>query len=368
MKIAYVVQAHLNPGGTDRILASKSSYLARHGYEVYIISSQSATEIPFFEYNQSIKFFTINEKNKKVYIEKVEALLKQLKPDIAISMGIGNAKYLCRVKDPSLKILEWHYGKYKKRYWLANFDSSFLGRLLVDCYTDKRSRLAKKYDKLVLLTQEDKKSWYGVRKPVVIPNLIPSLPTEEVKDYAKKRVVAAGWHIPQKGFDNLVKIWAKIAKKHPDWELCIFGDAKGRGKDKAKLEKLIKELGVKDSIRLEPATQRLNEEYAQSSIFAFSSRYEGFGLVLLEAMAVGLPAVSFACKCGPYDILNDGKDGYLVEQGDLDGFAQKLSTLMENEELRQKMGQAARQRALDFTEEKVMPIWTQLFEELVKNK
>lgn len=360
--IAYVVHGHLNGGGTDRILASKANYLSRNGYKVHIITGDSIEEKPFFDFDEKIIFHHIAKCKRSTYINKVENLLNQIYPSITLSLGIGDAKYISRSKDQSIKVLEWHYAKYKKRYWLADIDSTFWGRFIADCYTLKRSRLAKSYQKLIILTEEDKKSWYGLNNINVIPNFIPTLP-ENKSDCSKKRVIAVGKYVPQKGFDILIDIWAKVSPQYPEWELVIFG----KGKDKIKLEKQIKALNI-TTIKLNPPTKNINEEFRNSSIFAMSSRFEGLPMVLLEAMSVGLPVVSFACKCGPRDIITEGESGFLIPQSNFDLFAKRLMELMDNENLRQQMGAAARLRAEDFTEEKIMPKWVTLFDELLSNK
>jgi glycosyltransferase involved in cell wall biosynthesis len=169
-----------------------------------------------------------------------------------------------------------------------------------------------------------------------MPNGVPELGGRRAA-LDEKVVVAAGRMGPQKGFDRLLPVWAQVAREHPDWELRIWGGGKGIGK----LRQQAEELGVADSARVMGFTSRLHEEFASSSLYVMSSRKEGFPMVLLEAMGVGLPVVSYDCPTGPRDIIREGVDGYVVPDGDGDALAAAMSRLMEDAELRKRFGAAA---------------------------
>ena len=117
-----------------------------------------------------------------------------------------------------------------------------------------------------------------------------------------------------------------------------------------------------------PATPHIQEHYLSSSIFTLTSAFEGFGLVLVEAESMGLPVVSYACPCGPRDIIRDGQDGFLVEPGDKETFAVRLRQLIEDEELRRQMGQAAKINSQRFALDNVMKQWEDLFAELTSKQ
>jgi glycosyltransferase involved in cell wall biosynthesis len=179
-----------------------------------------------------------------------------------------------------------------------------------------------------------------------------------------KVVVAAGRISRQKGFDRLLKAWAKVAPEHPDWELRIFGE----GHLGPRLRKLIEQLDIGGSARLMGFTSQLDEELAAASLYVMSSRREGFPMALLEAMAVGLPVVSFDCPTGPRDIIREGIDGHVVSNGDIDGLAGAMSRLMADEASRRAYGEAAREVAARYSIDRIAERWESLFEELAAAK
>ena len=164
----------------------------------------------------------------------------------------------------------------------------------------------------------------------------------------------------QKGFDLMIKAWAIIADKHKEWKVDIFGD----GELNNTLNGLIKNYCLDESITIHPATNHIYDEYMDSSIFAFSSRYEGFGLVLIEAMSCGVPCISFDCPHGPSEIITNGRNGLLVQNENIDEFANSLDSMINNYEQRKFMSINARIDSQKYKRENIMPQWIELFETL----
>ena len=157
----------------------------------------------------------------------------------------------------------------------------------------------------------------------------------------------------------LIECWKLVHEKHPDWILKIYGI------DNVKfLQPIIVKNELKHTIIPMESTPRIYDAYQESSIYVCSSRFEGFGMTLVESMSCGLPCVSFDCPHGPRNIITDGKNGYLVEPKNIEALAERICQLIENEELRKEMGKEARKRAEDFTEEKIMCQWVDLFENI----
>lgn len=193
----------------------------------------------------------------------------------------------------------------------------------------------------------------GVRAPHTAPAALDA-----------KVVIAAGRLSRQKGFDRLLAAWATVVPRHPDWQLRIFGE----GGWEPRLRAQIDELEIGDSARLMGFTPRLDEELAGASLYVMSSRREGFPMVLLEAMAAGLPVVSFDCPTGPRDIVRDGVDGYVVRNRDVEALASAMSELMSDADRRKAFGAAAREGAARYDLDAVAARWETLLAELAAAK
>lgn len=365
MKIVYVVHGYTNSGGTERVLALKANYLVKYGYQVSIISLKGSGSKPFFDFDPAIQFYDLDiknkQKNKPLFAQKIEELLREIKPDISISTGIGLTRYLYLSNDPSKKVLEMHFAKYRRKFYLATIDHTFLGRLIADIYCFRKNRMVKKYDRLVVLTDEDKKSWRNTPNLLVIPNPVSFVP-KSYADLEAKRIIVVGRFTYQKGMDLLMPIWAKVASEFPNWVLSIYGSGDKKVKDK--VEKQAKSLNLTNQVEICQPTIHIEDEFLNSSISLMTSRYEGFGMVIVEAMSCGVPVIAYACKCGPRDIITDGKDGFLIEPGHADGFADQLRTLIKDESLRKQMGLNARKSVQRFDTDIVMKKWIDLFETL----
>jgi len=220
----------------------------------------------------------------------------------------------------------------------------------------------KKYDRIVVLTQEDKeRNWRPWKNVSVIPN--PAPPSSRHASLIPKRIIAIGRLTYQKNFSSLIRAFAIVGQQFPDWSLDIFGE----GEEREALSSEIRSLGLNSSIRLMGKASDVPGILPDYSIFAMSSRFEGFPLVLVEALSCGLPVVSYACPCGPKDIIRDGVEGFLVPPGDEILLAERLCRLIKEENLRKRMGGAALERANVFSIEKIIPLWMSLFEELSEN-
>ena len=366
MKIVYLIRDYINPGGIERVVANKANYLVNHGYEVYIVSLFDKEDLPFFYFDPKITFHSLNLIDDKFvnenFVLKLSSYFNEIKPDIAISTGIGPLNYLYKVKDSSKKILELHFAKYKKKYKLARFDSFLLGRLFTSIYSYKRTAIARKYDAFVVLTDEDRLDWRGLNNITTIPNPLSFVPNS-YSDLKTKRVIAIGRYTTQKGFDLLIKAWTMIHQNHKDWYIEIYGE----GYLKEFLDNEIIKYNVSNSIFIKEPTKYIYEEYMNSEFLVLSSRAEGFGLVLAEAMSCGRPCVSFNCPCGPDEIITDGVNGLLAKNGDVDDLAEKIEWMITHDKERKEMGIRARESAKRYDKEKIMTQWINLFNELTNN-
>lgn len=375
MKIAYCIGNIYNSGGIERIISTKANYLVQKGYEIHIVVIYPAPHSPFFNFDPRVQFHYLNldfekerglkkklrfRRNKKIFLQVVSELFRKINPDIAISTFCKYSKYIYELNDGSKKIIERHFAKYKRAYYYSKLDKYLLGRLITYLYRKKDYDVCRHFDRFVVLSHEDKKSWGNELPNIeVIENPLTLIP-EQKACLDSKMVIALGRLNQQKQFNHLIEIWKTVSQKYPDWKLSIYGN----GEKKEELEKMISALNLDSSIELNPATSDIHEVLLNSSIYAMTSKYEGFPLVLLECMSYGVPAVSYACKCGPSEIIHSGEDGFLVPFNNKEVFIQKLSCLIENESLRKEMGKAASQNIVRYSQDIIMQKWMDLFHHL----
>ena len=358
MKILYVINKMTNLAGIERILSCKMNYLSEESeYAVYLLTYEQPNQALSFQINERITYCPINA---PIPQREGLSLLKDIRPDIVICTGyaypvldiIIDASRQCNAKI----IMESHVKgdtvsmkKYIFNHALASLFSNW------DSYILKK---VKKADCVVTLTQEDKEFWKSYAKRIeVIPNILTITP-QKVRDYRTKRVIAAGRYVHQKGFDMLLEAWHLLDKNLSDWHLYIFGN------ENRKPYQHIVDKYEMNNVHLMPATPEIVEEFSKSSIFVLSSRFEGFGLVLAEAMSCGLPCISFDCPYGPRDIITDKEDGILVENGNIEALAKAIERLMTDESLRRSMGEKAIINVARFDRKTIMNQWEQLFHNL----
>ena len=211
-------------------------------------------------------------------------------------------------------------------------------------------------DALTVLTAGDARDYGAALDRVeLIPNPVAPL-DGGVSDGSAPVAVAAGRLNTQKGFDLLIRAWAPVAERHPEWRLRIYGS----GPSRPELERAIEAAGLGEQVALMGRTQELGAAMAAASLFVLSSRFEGFGMVLVEAMGKGLPVVSFDCPRGPSDIVEHGTDGLLVPPEDVAGMSAALLELIDDPERRRRLAAAARTKAGRYESAAVGPRWDAL--------
>lgn len=375
MKILYNIAGTCHSGGMERVLANKANYLAAHGFEVVIVTTDQQGRQPFFQLDQRIRCIDLNvnyeENNGKSFLNKLlhypfkqfihkqrlKKVLREEKNDVTVSMFCNDVSFITDIKDGSRKVLEIHFSKLKR----LQYNRKGIWRWADLWRSRMDERLVRRFDKFVVLTKEDAAYWGALPNLEVIPNACTFFP-EHPSPLNKRLVIAVGRYTYQKGFDRLIKAWNRVGKEFPDWRLQIIGD----GEEKEQLQQLITHYQLEKQVKLIPPTKQLNAIYQEASFLVMSSHYEGFGMVLIEAQAFGMPVVSFACKCGPRDIIKDGENGFLVEEGNVGQLAAKMKLLMTNNGLLVQMGKQARVNARRYDENKIMTRWINLFNSLEK--
>lgn len=377
LRIVYCTPALYMAGGVERVLTLKVNYFVEHfGYDVTVILTEGKGKPIFYPLSDKVKIVNLDIGFEKLwecsFIKKILVYLKKqhqykklltkelmhIRPDITISLLRREINFLCDIKDGSRKMGELHVNRANYRNFESN-DSNALKNFFAKLWMNSLVSHLRKLDRFVVLTEEDKASWSELNNVEVIPDPL-AFEVGKVSDLTKKRVIAVGRYVYQKGFDLLLQSWAMIEKEHPDWQLVVYGMG-----NREPYERIIDELQIDRSrCHLYGSTSDIKKEYLDSSLFVFSSRFEGFGMVLIEAMACGLPVVSFDCPCGPKDIINNSVDGMLVENGNVKELALGLSMLMDDEVVRRHFSIEARRSVGRFKLEQIADKWKSLFESL----
>jgi len=381
MKIFYIYTALTTVGGADRVLIQKANWLADHGYDITIVTESQAGKPITFPLSKNVKHVDLGVDFDKeyghilpirafIYFKLMREYKKRLqkfiingKPDFVINTLGRELGILTSMKDSSIKIGETHTTQYHLRNFHLMEQQGCIYKLIAKYSRKKQISLAKKLKAIVLLTPQDKEDWQGITTTYVIPNSIPVYP-KEASTLENKRAIVVGRYNDAKGYEYLIEAWKIVHQKHPDWTLDIFGS--GEMHDNVKM--WIEENNLTDTMIMNEPTNNIMEEYHNSSICIISSRYEGFSMVMLEAMASGVPCVSFDCPFGPRNIIRNGEDGILVEYLNSQALADNICKLIENTALRKELGAAARINILRFTQDEVMKKWTTLFDTIIKKK
>lgn len=351
MKLLYITNGITGIGGLERVLSIKASYLAdKLGYDVNIVSLNEQGKAPFYDFSPSITFHSVDTCDSRFnYFKGIRRLVRDIRPDVISVCDDGLKGFFVPlwVGSKAGIIYERHISK--EMITLGNRPT--LRQRIASGMMNIGSRL---FDRFIVLTGDNKRQWRG-RNVAVIPNPLSFYP-KTVSKLDTKRIIAVGKVTRQKGYDRLLEAWRQIEHKHPGWHIDIFGSTDDGG--------LLPEAATGSAFRINEPVKDIEAEYLSSAIYALPSRFEGFGMVLTEAMACGVPCIAFDCPCGPADIIRDGEDGCLVPNGNIGLFAEKLSELIENEELRSAMGARARKNVLRYDIANIAGQWDKLFREL----
>jgi glycosyltransferase involved in cell wall biosynthesis len=370
-------------GGTEKMLSEKASYLAdTFCYDVTIIScTQNVKESNTFPLSQNVKQINlaipyyrqyhyhypkrllVKRKTNHVLKEQLTKTIQKIDPDVIIGVARFAADIVTTIKCRAKRIIECHEAR---PFIMADVEGNrpLASRIYTNLILKKRyfQIIERHANVVVTLTKGDSHLWQKAHHVEVIPNF-STMPVTKMADYNNKRVIAVGRLSAEKGYDRLLKIWKRISPQHPEWSLEFFGD----GKLHNMLTNMIRELQLQN-VNINPPTPHISEEYAKSSISVLTSHFEGFSLVLLEASRHGLPCIAFDCPFGPASVIKDGVCGYIIKDDDIEQYAQKLSLMMDQEDIWKSLSRGAVERAADFSVDIVMKHWQQLLEDLVHTK
>ena len=373
MRLMYFIPLLSTVGGQERTLTDKANWLAARGHEVMMVTYEHEGPLAY-RLNDGIQhtdlhchYFTLYRhplwrrpvellKLKRLFRRKMREVVDGFCPDVIVIPIPNTENFICDVLSvarPVPVVIESH---------LAH-GHSVIRRGVTEkwlYYFQNPLRAIRKARLLVTLTEGDAACWRSrqVRNVRVVPNpvtcypeTLPTAPREE------GRILCVGRLTAQKRFDRLVDAFSLIAARHPSWHIDIFGD----GEERESLQQQIAALGLEQRVRLLPPTHDIYAEYQRSQLLVLSSDFEGFGLVVTEAMSCGLPVVATDCPYGPSEIIEDGVDGLLARM-EVQDLADKMEWMMTHDRERREMGVKAYHAVARYRLDVVMQQWEQAYQ------
>lgn len=373
-KILYIYHAFAIYGGIERVLANRINELAKdEDFSITVLTTcQGEHPIPFafapgvrhidwgIHFHRVYKYGLLRREylkwqKERLFRKKLKEYFAQERPDIVVSIGQIYARDIRRTHGSIPWVVECHSDMEHITFNPMEFRMTLYRRMVRrQVFRDVCTSTM-----LVTLTRGDARTWRILHPSVrVIPNglVLPPEPSESLREEVCKKVIFAGRFSIQKDIDALFSIWSMVHAKEPDWALHIYGD----GEEKHRFLPL----DGRENIHLHAASTEIFEKYRESSFLVLTSRYEPFGLVLIEAMSCGLPVVAFDCPNGPRDIITDGEDGFLIPPGNRALFAERILYLMARPEERLRMGMNARKKSESYSMERIAGQWKQLYREV----
>ena len=374
-RIVYCTPALYFAGGMERVLTMKANYFAEHfGYDVTIILTDGKEKPIFYPLSDKVKVINLDIgfeelwtcsflkkiffylKKQHLYKKLLNRELMRIRPDITVSMLRREINFINDIQDGSKKIGEIHINRANFRNFVGNNAlKNLFSKFWMNSLLSKLQRL----DRFVVLTEKDKEAWVELKNVCVIPNPLSFTSTRR-STLSEKRIIAVGRYCHEKGYDLLLKAWGIVQNRTTDWRLEIFGEG-----DRTQYEEMVDTLNLdRHRCILNGRSSKIQDEFLNSSLSVCSSKFEGFGLVITEAMACGLPVVSFDCPWGPRAIISDGEDGMLVENGNVDKLAEALVLMIQNPKQRKAMADKAIENVQRFSIDQIAGQWKSLFESL----
>lgn len=357
MKLLYITNGITGSGGLERVLSVKTCLLAeKYGYDVHLLSLNEIGKGPFFKFSKKVIRHDVKVTGNPIqyffkYKNGIQKIVNEVQPEIIAVCDDGLKGFiLSKLISTQAK---WIYESHA---------SLFLGNKGEGVSLSKKFQhylkqfLGKRFSKIILLTENNKKEW-NLSNLMVIPNPLP-FETVEMSNLKNKKIIAVGSYSYNKGYDLLLKIWKEVEAEFPQWELHIYGRNTYQ-----KLDQEAKKINL-NKIYFHDPELNIEGKYLDSSVFVLPSRSEGFGMVIIEAMSCGLPVISFDCPHGPGNIITEGKDGFLIENGNIEDFVEKLKLLMDDEMLRNDLGKSGKEKSKKYSAIEIVKKWDHLFRNL----
>ena len=359
-KLLYITTNLQGSGGVARVLSVKLNYLIEtYGYTIYVITTNNKSDTFFYDFNSKIVFHRIEIKNFGFahllkYKKFLQEIVDVIKPNIIVNCDNGFKGTLLPylLNTSAALIYERHGSRQIKTMTLIESLKKNFANLILD-------RSLYKYKAFIVLNEEDVKDWKADNVVVMSNPLWLSVP--KIQNTLQNKVaVAIGRHSIEKQFDVLIRIWKNVVIHYPDWILKIYGETDGN----RTIEKLVKELNMENQVKLHLPVKNIEQVYSDASILLNTSSSEAFGLVIIEAMAFGLPVIAFDTATGPRTVIENEKNGMLIKNNDIQTYANKIKELIKNDTLRNAVGENAKVSVGRFNLERIMQQWHVLFQSL----
>lgn len=370
MRLLYVTDALAIHGGVERVLTQKVNWFAENGCEVCIVTVNQSDKPLSFPIHSNVQYFDLDilyykqydysgwkrlktrHELTRLFKNRLAGIIRNFSPNIIVCAYLEYVSKIISIKGDIPLVFESH-----SSCLCESFENDGILRKL---YLYYEKLCLKKTDMIVALTNGDAQEWRKYTSRVcVIPNIVSLNTSNELSNCSATSVIFVGRFTKQKDYPSLLKIWSIVHQKYPEWQLHIYG---GYGDEmKAWLTEISQ---LNSNIIVHDVSSDMLDRYKENSILLLTSKYEPFGLVLPEAMSCGIPVVAFDCPYGPADIISDGVDGFLIKNRDINDFSDKVCLLIENEDMRIKMGKAGRMSSQRYRENIIMPRWVQLFSQL----
>ena len=371
MKLVYVAKVFAEWGGLERVWTDRLNALSDlPGYEVWLVTTDQGKHPYPYAFNGKVHLVDLDIRFVQqykygfvkryltrlwlmgLYKERLLKLFSRISPDVLVTNSSENVAILNRWRGDIPLVVECH-GTFDRPFHMEKMN--WKKRIKAMFYYHSMA----KADHIVALTQKDAEAWKRINPATsTITNIVHLNMSQSYSDCLNKRIIFVGRVDSQKGYCYLSPIWSLVSQRHPDWRLDIYGE----GVEKEENRHYFPECG---NVFLHGRSSEILEKYKESSILILTSVYEPFGLVMPEAMSCGVPVVAFDCPYGPSEIVTEGGDGFLIKCWDVKAFADKVCMLIENEEMRKRMGRAAIVSARRYKKEMIIPLWRSLFDSLV---
>ena len=350
-------------GGIERTVFYRLKALSEN-HEVYVVTMENGNRPFYFGNLDKVQNFDINsnfdrEKSGKFKLNfsnlfktivsylKMQFLFFKVKPEITVNVvGLHSLVFIPMLFNSGITVMEHHSSLYQ-------IPPNRLKKFLM-----------KRFLHHVFLTEEEGELAYFLKNKKVIPNPIELPSEQDVSNFSKKnKIIAAGRIVEVKGFDRLIKAWSLIEAYHSDWVLEIYGQADIDVLDR--LENMILNLKLVGRVVFKESTPLIKDIMLESKIYAMTSHFECFPMVLLEAMSAKMFVVAFDCPTGPRNILNNDC-GFLIENGNIENFSYVLNDIILNEKKYTNITENAKIQSLKYDVNKIVYQWDSWFNSLGK--